>query len=783
MRRVLFAAAGVVLLAVAAVVSAPYLIPAERFRPVLQSQLEKSLGRAVGMGALRVRLIPLSIGIDDLRIAEDPAFASSRPFVQLRHLQVAVKLRPLLGGRVEVESLRFREPSVELIHRADGSWNTDSLARQPSGQDSSGGAVVLNRLIIESARIAVTTATRPRLEFSGLNLRLDDLARGQLEWPKPMINSTALSDPVQADFHVENQGRSVGINIRHGRLALRAGGALKPDLDLHVEVPPASVRELAQTASRLGLAFAPGLNVSGTVSANLTVRGPEQALGGRIELASFEISGGSLKQPVRTPRLQLELTPEAIRSQPFEVQTGPTRLNGYFSLAGYSGTPRLEAAVFADHSDLADLVRMAHAWGVQAAEGLNASGQTGLHVRVHGVLEKGKALGYSGKLVVKDARFQPASFTKPIEVPAAQVRFEPDQASVENATLRLAGSTMRGELRVRQFAKPHVEFQLDADRLSVTELRGLTKDTGTAEPSSQTAPKLSVRGAITIGSLQLDSLTLTEVKANCALESGVLQLDPASAAAYAGRLAGAITADLRSNPPVYKVRAKIERADSSELVAAMTPMRNLVTGPLAAAAELEFSPQPGQEPSRSLNGTVSMKLADGKLLPLNILGEVGRLAKFLNNRHESERATSLVALTGDLAIRNGVADTENLRLDLGSGSAVVSGRMNLADQALNLKMITTLTKALSDEAGGSRIGGYLTAAVTNNKGELVIPTVVAGTFARPLLTPDAAQIAKLKLQYTVPELTKSPGTIIDAIKGNKEGVRGIIDALGGRRKQ
>ena len=67
----------------------------------------------------------------------------------------------------------------------------------------------------------------------------------------------------------------------------------------------------------------------------------------------------------------------------------------------------------------------------------------------------------------------------------------------------------------------------------------------------------------------------------------------------------------------------------------------------------------------------------------------------------------------------------------------------------------------------------LSAAIRNAKGELIIPTLVSGTLAKPRLIPDAPAIAKLKLQNAVPG-------ILDAVKSGKApGLGDVLDILGG----
>ena len=52
-------------------------------------------------------------------VLDDPAF-SSGPFTSLASLDVAVKLRPLLGGKVEVEEITLLNPVITVINNKNG---------------------------------------------------------------------------------------------------------------------------------------------------------------------------------------------------------------------------------------------------------------------------------------------------------------------------------------------------------------------------------------------------------------------------------------------------------------------------------------------------------------------------------------------------------------------------------------------------------------------------------------------------------------------------------------
>jgi uncharacterized protein involved in outer membrane biogenesis len=822
MKRLLILGAFVAGILALAVVAVPMLVSGERFRPILESQIGKALGRPVKIGSCSLRLLPPAVDADHISIAEDPRFTHARPFAEAKQLRVRARLVPLLKGQVDIASLTVTQPNVELIQSRDGRWNAASLG---GGGGGPGGTVALGRISIVDGTVAVTTSGGGRTVYEHVDLSVGDIAagsrmpidlalrigpkqsiefhgsaragggvteaQGRIEWKNPEVGTKKLSYAIASEFDAQYTGGVMRISRLHatvGSLAVRITGSVdnrtaKPTLALDVDVPSASITELAQLAAGFGVAFSPDYRVKGTMAAKVAVRGTaaEPALSGTVDVADLEISGGEIKDPVRMSALKLDLTPEAIRSRPFQVQSGPTRLNGYLSVAGYAKSPRLEAAVFADNSDLGDLVRMAQAYGVTAAQGMSASGRTSVHIRVHGPMKRGSPLSYSGTVALEAAEIRLASLTKPVAVEKAGVKFEADSAVVDQAAIRVGNSNLQGTLRVRDFAHPDLQLAIRIDRLNASELRGLVKPGPGGAPSG--TARVTARGNVAIGNLNLEPLVLTDVRSGFTFEKGILNLDPLTAGTYNGQLTGSITVDTNADPVRYTARTKLQKVDAEGLLAAATPLRKVLTGAMSGDTQLSFAPKPGEDLARSLRGTLSLRLAEGKFLPISLLGEVGTIAQFLNKKLPAVGGvTPFLGLSGDFNIENGTASTENLRLDLDAGSVQAAGAMNLADQTLNMKLITTLSRQFSEQAGGSRIGGYLSSAVSNAKGELLIPLLLSGSFSRPQLAPDLVTMGKLKLQHAMPGLTGSPGSVIDAITGNKEGVRSILDSLRTKKK-
>jgi hypothetical protein len=198
--------------------------------------------------------------------------------------------------------------------------------------------------------------------------------------------------------------------------------------------------------------------------------------------------------------------------------------------------------------------------------------------------------------------------------------------------------------------------------------------------------------------------------------------------------------------------------------------------------------------ARGLNGKLDLNLTNGKLMNLDLLHELASVGKFLGGVPNAPKGfTDLIQLSGNFDVRNGVAQTNNLKAVINGGTMAATGLVNLADQSLNMHVTAVLNKALSQQVGGSQVGGFMNTALANNQGELVLPIILTGTFQHPQVAPDIQQIAQMKLQNLLPT-SKDPGALTSGILGaimsknqpgnnNNGGLRGIVGAITGNQQQ
>ncbi|MBZ5492362.1 MAG: AsmA family protein [Acidobacteriia bacterium] len=949
MRKLGIAIAVIVVVLIAAVLIVPHLINVNQYHGQIQSQLEKRLGRQVTLGNMSLRLFPPAFDVENTTIAEDPQFATNRPFATADKLAVSVKFWPLLRKQLEVNSLELVHPHIGLVRNAQGVWNFATLGQEskptaaqktpsqpaqgptpttttgpPGSQSPAGkqpaGQLTLANLFINDGQVAITDLQKhqSRAVYDHIDLNVNDFAPDQqfsmkltahlpgegkqaiwlegkggpikeadmLNTPfdgvlrldqvstgaaQKFLNSQSLNGidavltgsakvknsggklssngtikvenarihtvnvgyPITLDYDVADDLTNDVIQVHKGDLKLGAtpislAGTVntKPtpsQIDLKLTASNASIAEMARLASAFGVAFGKDVDVKGQVNADIQARGAmdKPALNGQLSARNLDISGKEIPQPVKVNDITLALTPETVRSNEFAATTGSTTVNVSFALSQYSApNSSISATLRAPNARIGELINIAKAAGVSAVDGVSGDGALSLDVKAQGSTKNMSALNFDGTGKISNATLKMPSLTKPLQIKNSDIRFSQNSASLQNIALTLGSTNAGGTITLKNFEAPQVQFALNADKVNVAELQQIFAATPAqpakrasfwrvvpeanaqtkAEPSMLT--KMTGGGTVAIGVIQYDDLLLNNAHANVTLDHGLIKMNPVTADVYGGKETGAITIDMRPAQPVYNVNLKTEKVDANKLISSVSDVKQTIYGLLASNVNASFSSSSANI-ARSLNGNMAINLTNGKLMNLDLLHELASVGKFLGNGFGAPKGfTDLVQVTGNFDVKNGLAQTNNLKAVIDGGTMAAAGLINLADQSLNLHVTAVLNKAISQQVGGTQVGGFMNTALANNQGELVLPVIVTGTFQHPQVAPDVQQIAKMKLDNLLPS-SKNPGQlttgILGAILGNKNqggangqqpagqqqkgGIGGILDAIGGKQQQ
>jgi hypothetical protein len=208
---------------------------------------------------------------------------------------------------------------------------------------------------------------------------------------------------------------------------------------------------------------------------------------------------------------------------------------------------------------------------------------------------------------------------------------------------------------------------------------------------------------------------------------------------------------------------------------------------------------------RALNGNLNLNFNNVRYSGVDIGHQLASIGQFLNSAQSLQKDqgfTNILKLTGNVVVRNGMAQTNNLQALLDVANIGITGGANLVNQALNLDVTAVLAKSFSQQVGGTGIGGYMNTALSNNKGEIVIPATVTGTFQHPLFGANVQKIAQMKLKGLLPSADNPLGGasgILENLMGQKNAnpnlgqpqnaqqqpnpVNQILDIFGKKKKQ
>jgi AsmA protein len=179
--------AGIAVAAVLVILIAiPFFIDINSFRPKIESEVTSALGRPVTLGKLSLSIFGGTVGVDNISIADDPAFSKS-PFVTAKSLNVGVELMPLIFSKqLNVTGIELDDPQITLLKAPNGTWNFSSLggtsAKSSAPAQGAGTTSPQNlsvgKLEIKNGKLSVgktNSATKPQV-YDKVNVEVTDFS-------------------------------------------------------------------------------------------------------------------------------------------------------------------------------------------------------------------------------------------------------------------------------------------------------------------------------------------------------------------------------------------------------------------------------------------------------------------------------------------------------------------------------------------------------------------------------------------------------------------------------
>jgi len=178
----------------------------------------------------------------------------------------------------------------------------------------------------------------------------------------------------------------------------------------------------------------------------------------------------------------------------------------------------------------------------------------------------------------------------------------------------------------------------------------------------------------------------------------------------------------------------------------------------------------GDQMLRGLAGVSIVDFNHLRVSGTNLSQEISKVGGFLKPAGSKQGGvTDISTMTGRLTIKNGVAETNDLKAALDLGTIGIAGTADLVTHQLNLHVNAVVAPKVSQQVGGTSIGGYMKTVLANGQGELVVPVLVTGTFQNPQVSPDVKALAQMKLKGIIPTSDNPAaglaGIVGDILKG------------------
>ncbi len=677
---------------------------------------------------------------------------------------------------VALDGVRVSGLRLALRREPGGAWQ---LAGAPPATASAGPG-----LAIRIRDLAVTDAAA-RLEDASVN----PPAITEIRDVRASIASWAPGEAGDVDISARVASGSLRV---HGRVAAPGGATAGLPWDARITASGLDVAQAAALASVAGLAPR-----SGRASWEARLTGPPGALrlAGKLQMDQVRLALATGSEVVLDMPVEHDVTLRdpggvEIHRLALSLPSGPVEIDGRLSTAGalrYDIGTR--APVTLDSRDVSWLLALA---GARMPIGLELGEPMQVDARVR---DAGRGLEIAGRAVLRRARVRHALLTEPLDIASATVALTGDSLQVDDASLRLGRSALRGSVALRDFSNPRLVFDLESPEADLDELFAVASNARTGGSPSRGAPAaggaslaaMRADGRLRVGSATFGGLQLSRFDASVALTDGRLTFSPASVELYGGRGTGSAALDLAATPVRFDADMSLEDVDVRSLLQAGIGYGEFSgTGRLVARLSGEAGSVDGAIRAARGQGTVALR--DGVVGRLNALKALERASVFGEQSlaalgaRLSREGTPYSTLDGEWTLQDGTLRIVKSVLVAPDGEIQSSGPVSLVDQRINLDALVVFSKALSDamRAEGSRAASVFWDA---RRSQVVLPARLTGTMQAPKAGIDWNEsIGRVLERERDAILGRGQGGSTGNLGGGSGGVGGLLGGLlgGGR---
>jgi AsmA protein len=367
----------------------------------------------------------------------------------------------------------------------------------------------------------------------------------------------------------------------------------------------------------------------------------------------------------------------------------------------------------------------------------------------------------------------------------SKIQGDAQSVSLSEGILELDESILGFSATAKDFSKPALAFDLDLDKIDLdrylpppsekTEKTaiGAGKDKP-AEPkkSDFTAlRKIVLDGKARVGLLKAGGMTIQEIDLRMTGRNGIFQLNSLLAKLYQGTLSAKGTMDVSRDVPRSTMDFETKAVQAGPLLQDLLE-KDMIEGMANGRFSISTAGEQPEEIKRTLNGKGELVFRDGAVKGIDLAGMVRNVTSaFRSDQPAGEKPrTDFTELIAPFTITNGMVNTEGTSLASPLVRVEARGKANLVDESLDLRIEPRFVGTLKGQDD------------TKERGGVMVPVLVKGTFSAPSFRPDLKGVLEQQLkERTLP----SPKDLLKPQEGEtktpQEKLRDMLKGLPGKQ--
>ena len=533
------------------------------------------------------------------------------------------------------------------------------------------------------------------------------------------------------------------------------------------------------------------LVINGVAIENAVINWKNQRSGKILLIKDININSNKFAydEPVTVDLSLMAMSPETNWTESIKLRTGLTVNQALTSLALDHSDLQLKTIIKANNNEDKSILAALTINNVamdRTKQSLNVSGlkltsqDISLSAEITGNTNNSK-FSFQGPITIAPFNLRNVLNQLDIKVPALQdekalskaaatfnLLVTNDAADLQNMSLTLDGTQIKGSTTITDFSKPAITFNLASDNMDLDPYLApiadkksrpinspaITLALGTSTLPVELSKKLIINGQLSLERLKVNAMTMQDVQLNLDVKEGLINAQQSAKGFYAGSYNGVFSVDMRNNKQILSINEKIVHVQIEPLLNDFIGATKL-SGLLDLSTQLEGQGNNAKELKSSLKGKLSFLLTDSVINGFNlqkIIDDAKTLIKEPTLPADNKNDQMLFSkLSGTATIKNGLVQNNDL---IG-----ITSKMHL-----NGKGTADLNSEKLDYKLNAR---YIKTKATTTEPEQLIDTPInvniTGTFAKPTYTVDLAAILSDKNKAKIDQFIDNNHNKIDEI--------------------